>query len=174
MISSSKRRYKVAGTTPNERACTVEKIRWLKRRRLRAKQRSRAKQKIAEAGLGAQIGTVSGDFFSEELPKGSDTILLSMILHDWGPDKNRVILRKCFDALPSGGAIIINELMMNDDKCGPLPAALMSMVMIISTEGRNYTWAEYEEWLKEAGFVRFKRIPLDSPGANGILVGYKP
>jgi hypothetical protein len=50
----------------------------------------------------------------------------------------------------------------------------MSMVMIISTEGRNYTWAEYEEWLKEAGFMRVKRIPLDSPGANGILVGYKP
>ena len=132
-----------------------------------------AKQKIAEAGLGAQIGTVSGDFFTEELPKSSDTILLSMILHDWGPNKNRVILRKCFDALPSGGAIIISELMMNDDKCGPLPAALMSMVMIISTEGRNYTWAEYEEWLKEAGFIRVKRIPLDSPGANGILVGYK-
>ena len=133
-----------------------------------------AKQKIAEAGLSARIGTVSGDFFTEELPKGSDTILLSMILHDWGPDKNRAILRKCFDALPSGGAIIISELMMDDDKCGPPPAALMSMMMIIGTEGRNYTWAEYEEWLKEAGFVRYKRIPLDSPGANGILVGHKP
>ena len=133
-----------------------------------------AKRKIAEAGLSARIGTVSGDFFTEELPKGSDTILLSMILHDWGPDKNRAILRKCFDALPSGGAIIISELMMDDDKCGPPPAALMSMMMIVGTEGRNYTWAEYEEWLKEAGFVRYKRIPLDSPGANGILVGHKP
>jgi 3-hydroxy-5-methyl-1-naphthoate 3-O-methyltransferase len=63
---------------------------------------------------------------------------------------------------------------MDDDKCGPPPAALMSMMMIIGTEGRNYTWAEYGEWLKEAGFVRFKRVPLDSPGANGILVGHKP
>ena len=133
-----------------------------------------AKRKIAEAGLSARIGTVSGDFFTEELPKGSDTILLSMILHDWGPDKNRAILHKCFDALPSGGAIIISELMMDDDKCGPPPAALMSMMMIIGTEGRNYTWAEYEEWLKEAGFVGYKRILLDSPGANGILVGHKP
>ena len=94
-----------------------------------------AKRKIAEAGLSAQIETVSGDFFSEELPKGSDTILLSMILHDWGPDKNRAILRKCFDTLPSGGAIIISELMMDDNKCGPPPAALMAMTMIICHRG---------------------------------------
>jgi len=133
-----------------------------------------AKRKIAEAGLSAQIATVSGDFFTEELPRGSDTILLSMILHDWGPNKNRTILRKCFDALPPGGAIIISELMMDDDKCGPPPAALMSMMMIIAAEGRNYTWTEYEEWLRETGFVRYKRTPLDSPGANGILVAHKP
>ena len=133
-----------------------------------------AKQKIAEAGLSAQIETVSGDFFTEELPQGSDTILLSMILHDWGPDKNRAILRKCFDALPPGGAIIISELMLDDDKCGPPSAALLAMMMSVATEGRNYTWAEYEGWLKEAGFLRCKRIPLDSPGANGILVGHKP
>jgi ubiquinone/menaquinone biosynthesis C-methylase UbiE len=133
-----------------------------------------AKRKIADAGLERAIKTVSGDFFTGELPKGSDTILLSMILHDWAPDKNRAILRKCYDALSSGGEIIISELMMDDDKCGPPPAALMAMMMIIATEGRNYTWAEYEEWLKEAGFVRCQRIPLDSPGANGILVGRKP
>lgn len=132
-----------------------------------------AKQKIADAGLERAIRTVAGDFFTEELPKGSDTILLSMILHDWGPDKNRAILSKCYDALSSGGEIIISELMMDDDKCGPPPAALMAMMMIIATEGRNYTWAEYEEWLKEACFVRCKRIPLDSPGANGILIGRK-
>ena len=128
---------------------------------LGSRQRVVAERRCADAGLAAQaardvegrrfdfLETVSGDFFSEELPKGSDTILLSMILHDWGPDKNRAILRKCFDTLPSGGAIIISELMMDDDKCGPPPAALMAMTMIIVTEGRNYTWAEYEEWLKE-------------------------
>jgi len=47
--------------------------------------------------------------------------------------------------------------------------------MLIETEGGfNYTWAEYTNWLEEIGFKDIKRVPLESPGANGILIGYKP
>lgn len=133
-----------------------------------------AQEKIIQAKLSDRVKTHSGDFFREELPKGSDVLLLSMILHDWPPEKNRVILRKCFKALPPGGVVIVSELMMDDDKTGPVPAALMSLTMLIETEGRNYTWAEYTEWLEETGFKRIQRVPLNSPGANGILVGHKP
>lgn len=52
-------------------------------------------------------------------------------------------------------------------------AALMSLNMLIETEGRNYTWSEYTEWLEEAGFGGIKRVALESPGANGLLIGYK-
>ncbi len=133
-----------------------------------------AAEKLAEASVADRVRTIVGDFMNEELPRGSDVILLSMIMHDWGLDKNLMILRKCFDALPSGGALIISELMMDDDKTGPAPAALMSVNMLVATEGRNYTWAEYEEWLGDTGFMDIKRVPLDSPGANGIVVGFKP
>ncbi|MFQ5663626.1 MAG: methyltransferase [Terriglobia bacterium] len=132
-----------------------------------------AQEKIAQAGLSDRINTQAGDFFTEELPKGSDVMLVSMILHDWTSEKNRVILRKCFDALPSGGAVIVSELMMDDDKTGPVPAALMSLNMLIETEGRNYTWSEYIEWLEEVGFKQIQRVPVESPGANGILIGHK-
>ena len=133
-----------------------------------------ATQNIAEAGFSDRIETIPGDFFREELPKGSDLILLSVILHDWPPEKNIPVLRKCFDALEPGGAIIVSELMMDDEKTGPLPAAMMSLCMLIDTEGRNYTWSEYTEWLKEVGFTEVKRIPIQSPGANGLLVANKP
>ncbi|HVH32323.1 MAG TPA: methyltransferase, partial [bacterium] len=133
-----------------------------------------AQEKITQAELSDRITTRVGDFFSEALPRGSDVLLLSMILHDWAPEKNAMILRKCFDALPSRGALIVSELMMDDDKTGPIPAAMMSMIMLIETEGRNYTWAEYTEWLEETGFQEIQRTPLKSPGANGILVGHKP
>jgi SAM-dependent methyltransferase len=133
-----------------------------------------AQEKIAQAGFANRIRTQPGDFFTEALPQGSDVILLSMILHDWGPEKNRMLLRKCYDALPPGGALIVSELMMDDDKAGPAPAALMSLNMLIETEGRNYTWAEYAAWLKETGFRQIRRIPIVSPGANGLLVSRKP
>ena len=132
-----------------------------------------ARQKIADAGLTDRIETIAGDFFQEELPKGSDLILLSMILHDWPPEKNRMILRKCFHALEPGGTVIIAELMMDDDKSGPLSAAMMSLCMLIDTEGRNYTWNEYTAWLEEVGFTGIQRLQIHSPGANGLLVGSK-
>ena len=132
-----------------------------------------AREKIAEAGLAGRILTLEGDFFTEALPKGSDVILLSMILHDWTPEKDLAILRKCYEALPSSGAVIVSELMMDDDETGPAPAALMSLNMLIECEGRNYTWAEYTEWLEQCGFRDIQRIPLQSPGANGLLIGYK-
>ncbi|HLE25179.1 MAG TPA: methyltransferase [Thermodesulfobacteriota bacterium] len=131
-------------------------------------------EKIAESGFSDRIITCPGNFFTEELPKGSDVILLSMILHDWDPERNLMILHKCFNALPSGGTVIISELMMDDNKAGPVSAALMSLNMLIETEaGRNYSWAEYTEWLEKTGFKKIERIAMESPGANGILVGYK-
>lgn len=134
-----------------------------------------AREKITESGFSDRIKMHPGDFFKDELPKGSEVILLSMILHDWSPEKNLIILRKCFKTLPSCGTVIISELMMDDNKTGPVSAALMSLNMLIETEGgRNYAWSEYTEWLEETGFKNIKRVNIESPGANGILVGRKP
>ena len=69
-----------------------------------------AAQKIKEAGVSDRIQTVGGDFFAEAVfPAGHDAVLLSMILHDWSMPKNREILRKCYESLPRGGAVIISE-----------------------------------------------------------------
>jgi 3-hydroxy-5-methyl-1-naphthoate 3-O-methyltransferase len=133
-----------------------------------------AADKIAAAGLRDRIGTVSGDFFADAVfPAGHDAILLSMIMHGWGEAKNREILRKCHAALPSGGAVIISELLTNDEKTGPVPAALMSLNMLIETEGRNYTPAEYGAWLGELGFRDIRTVWFDAAGANGVVIGYK-
>jgi hypothetical protein len=129
--------------------------------------------KIADSGLTDRIATAGGSFF-EPLPKDHDVHLLSMILHDWDEAKNRALLRRSFEALPSGGAVVISELLVNDEKTGPAPAALMSLNMLIEAEGRNYTPAEYSAWLAEAGFRRIQTVWFDAPAANGAVIGYKP
>ena len=129
--------------------------------------------KIAEAGMTDRIDTAGGSFF-EQLPKHHDVHLLSMILHDWDEPKNRALLRRSFEALPSGGAVVISELLVNDEKTGPAPAALMSLNMLIETEGRNYTPAEYSAWLEEAGFRNIETVWFDAPAANGAVIGRKP
>jgi precorrin-6B methylase 2 len=131
--------------------------------------------KVEEAGLSDRIETVAGDFFSDSpLPDGHDTILLSMILHDWAEDRARAILGKCWAALPSGGRMIIAELLVNDERTGPPSAALMSLNMLVETEGRNYTPAEYRTWLSELGFQDICTVWFEAAGANGAVIGRKP
>ncbi|QDP98573.1 methyltransferase [Microlunatus elymi] len=134
-----------------------------------------ATSKISRAGLSQRIETVVGDFFSDPaLPSGHDVVLLSMIMHDWNEQHDRDILRKCWEGLRSGGKVIIAELLVDDDKTGPPAAALMSMNMLIETEGRNYTSAEYTGWLHDAGFRDIHTIRFEAPGANGAVIGSKP
>jgi predicted O-methyltransferase YrrM len=131
-----------------------------------------AAEHVARAGFGDRITTAGGDFFGA-FPAGHDLHLLSMILHDWNEDKNRGLLRRSYEALAPGGSVAISELLVNDDKTGPAPAALMSLNMLIETEGRNYTAAEYAGWLAEAGFVDIDVVRFDAPGANGAVIGHK-
>lgn len=132
-------------------------------------------EKVEQLGLAGRIGVHPGDFFAEpELPGGHDVILLSMILHDWDEPRNTQLLAKCFQALPSGGRLVISELLVDDEKTGPLDAALMSMNMLVGTWGRNYTVAEYSEWLRKAGFERLSTVRFTAPGANGAVIAVKP
>jgi 3-hydroxy-5-methyl-1-naphthoate 3-O-methyltransferase len=134
-----------------------------------------AARNIAEAGLSERIQTVGRDFFADSgFPEGHDVILLSMILHDWNEEHNGEILQKCYEALQSGGGIVISELLVNDEKTGPPPAALMSLNMLIETEGRNYTPAEYSSWLKDIGFIDTETVWFEAPGANGAVTARKP
>jgi hypothetical protein len=131
--------------------------------------------KAAAAGLSDRVATVDGNFFTDDrYPSGHDAIVLSLIMHDWSEAENRQILRKCYDALPRGGAVIICELLVNDQKTGPVPGALMSLNMLVETTGgRNYTAAEYTRWLKAVGFRKTRTVRFQSPGADGVVIGVK-
>jgi len=134
-----------------------------------------AAEKIGQAELSERIATVAGDFFADaRLPEGHDTILLSMIMHDWAEERCRAILRKCWAALPTGGRLIISELLVNDERTGPPSAALMSLNMLVETEGRNYTPSEYTRWLHDIGFHDVHTVWFEAPGANGAVIATKP
>lgn len=132
------------------------------------------KPRVAAAGLSDRIDFASGDFFEVGgIPSGYDAILLSNILHDWGIEDARRILRACAEALPTGGVLLITESFVDDDKRGPAPAALMSLNMLVETWGRNYTVAEYTAWMEEFGLKSEGMTPFDGQGANGVLVARK-
>lgn len=132
--------------------------------------------KIAAAGLASRIGTVAGDFRSDPaLPSGFDVALLSQILHCQGEDANRALLDKVHAALTPGGAVLICELLLNEERTGPRAAALMGMNMLVGHfGGQNYTESEYRCWLEGAGFTDVRVVRFSSAGADGAVVARKP
>lgn len=108
---------------------------------------------IADAGIGGQVSTLPVNMFTQDWPGGYDAHFLSNIFHDWSADTNRLLAAKSFAALPSGGRIMLHEMLMDDDGCGPLPAAAFSLLMLLGTRGKQYSLPELREILASAGFV---------------------
>jgi len=80
---------------------------------------------VDAAGMGAQVSTTGVNMFTEEWPKVADGHFFSNVFHDWSDETNRLIAKRSFDALPSGGRIFLNEILMDDEGTGPFPAALL-------------------------------------------------
>jgi len=64
--------------------------------------------------------------------------------------------------------------MQNDDGTRPLSAAVGSpyFLTLATGEGMLYTWSEYEDLFRKAGFFQVKRIVL--PHDHGVIMGVKP
>ena len=107
----------------------------------------------AEHCAGTRVQCVAGDFFTDELPP-ADLYALGRILHDWSEPKIAVLLKKIVAALPEGGALLIAEKLLNEDKTKPVSATMQSLNMMICTEGRERSLAEYEQICLAAGFSR--------------------
>jgi acetylserotonin N-methyltransferase len=124
-----------------------------------------AEEMIAASSAADRVAARAGDFFTDPLPE-ADLFALGRILHDWSEDRIRKLLRKVFDRLPPGGALLVAEKLIDDDRNGPLSAHLQSLNMLLVTEGKERTPAEYEALLREAGFaeIDWRRTysPLDA------------
>jgi SAM-dependent methyltransferase len=107
----------------------------------------------AAHGVADRLHTQSGDMFTDPVPAGCDVVLLSNVLHDWDIPECRKLLRRCAEALPHGGCVLIHDVFLNDAHDGPLAIALYSAALFSLTEGRAYSAAEYRTWLTEVGLT---------------------
>ncbi|MEO8370295.1 MAG: class I SAM-dependent methyltransferase [Candidatus Solibacter sp.] len=110
-----------------------------------------AREHVGQSAAASRIEIVAGDFFEGELP-AADLFYLGRILHDWTEAKIELLLQRIFDRLPAGGALLIGEKLLEDDGVGPVSANMQSLNMLIVTEGRERSLAEYAALLRRAGF----------------------
>ncbi|NET60845.1 MAG: methyltransferase domain-containing protein [Symploca sp. SIO2E6] len=131
-----------------------------------------AQEYIAEAGLSDQVDTRVGDFFQAPFPAGYDAVLFSNIFHDWGWEKCLHLAQQSFDALPNGGRIYLHEILLADTKDSPLIATSFSMCLFWVTEGKQFSAAELEELLQQAGFEEISIV--QTYGYYSLVSGRKP
>jgi 3-hydroxy-5-methyl-1-naphthoate 3-O-methyltransferase len=112
-----------------------------------------AERYIAASGLAGRVKTHPLNMFTQPWPQGHDAHFFSNIFHDWSDDTCRLLARKSFEALPAGGRILLHEILMNDDDCGPLAASAFSLLMLIGTKGRQFSLPDLRQFLESAGFT---------------------
>ena len=128
---------------------------------------------VEAAGIGAQVSTTGVNMFTEAWPTQADGHFFSNVFHDWSDETNRDLAKRSFDALPSGGRIFLNEILMDDDYTGPFEAAAFSLLMLTGTLGKQYSLAEFRDILGSAGFVDVE-AERTGGGYYSLVTGRKP
>ncbi|MEW1718995.1 methyltransferase [Streptomyces sp. NPDC093109] len=126
---------------------------------------------VARVGLADRLRFAGGSFLTDPLPP-TDVIVFGRVLHDWGLETKRMLLAKAYEALAPGGAVVVYESMIDDDRRENAFGLLTSLHMLLeSPDGFDYSGADCLGWMADAGFRDCTVRPLQGPVS--VVVGRK-
>lgn len=126
---------------------------------------------VASFGLSDRLRFYPGDFFKDPLPQ-ADVLIMGHILHDWNLEEKKMLIAKAYKKLPAGGALIVFEAVIDDERRKNAFGLLMSLNMLIETPGGfDYTGADCLGWMREIGFQKTRIEHLDGP--DSMVIGFK-
>jgi hypothetical protein len=117
---------------------------------------------IAEFPEHTRINFRSLHFLHDSFPTDADLITCKSVLHDWPDELAEAIIRKSFEALPSGGQFLIFEREAWDFSCESMPYGQLPVLLFF----RSYRTPEwYLSKMEIAGFcdITLKTISLEVP-----------
>ena len=132
-----------------------------------------AQKNVDAAGLQSRVVTAGVNMFEQDWPTGHEGHFFANVFHDWSEETNRLLAQKSFAALPSGGKILLSEILMDDDGTGPWQAAAFSLMMLLGTLGKQYSLPEYREILESAGFTDVQSVRTGG-GYYSLVSATKP
>lgn len=113
-----------------------------------------------------------GNFKEDELPAGYDVALLANLLAVASEETNRKLLKKIYNQLPTGGAVILSGWILDDTRTSPLIPVLFCLEDINwQVPDVERSAATYQSWLEDAGFVNIERRMFCPP--TSMIVGRK-
>ncbi len=121
-------------------------------------------------GLADRLRFHSGNFLTDALPC-ADVIVMGRVLHNWDLATKTMLIGKAHGALRAGGALIVYERLIDDERRANAAGLLASLHMLIVTAGGfDFTAADCIGWMQEAGFRNMQVAPLPC-GQSMIIAG---
>ncbi|GIW72685.1 MAG: hypothetical protein KatS3mg102_2227 [Planctomycetota bacterium] len=117
----------------------------------------------------------AGDMLQDLLPAGFDLVLLSDVIHMFEPVEVRRLFARVRDSVVGGGLIAVRDFFLDEDRSGPVAAAVFAVNMLVATPaGRVYTRGEVGQWLEQAGFTAPEERAAEGDAEHRILLARKP
>ena len=109
--------------------------------------------------MAARCEVLSGDFF-ETVPSGFDAYMLKSCLHDWHDVKSVEILRRCRNAMPKHGRVLIVEIVLAPGRPIGHPHRLIDLEMMVTLGGKERSQREFAALLAQAGLCLTTVTPI--------------
>jgi 2-polyprenyl-3-methyl-5-hydroxy-6-metoxy-1,4-benzoquinol methylase len=123
---------------------------------------------VREFGVAESFRMQAGDYRTEELGSDYDIAIFGNICHIETPQANRELIARAHRALKPGGRLVIGDMLPNEDRTGPPFPIMFALNMFLHGEGDSYTFGEYRDWLREAGFARAE--PYDTHRSHSPVI----
>ena len=131
-----------------------------------------AMENAAARGVKGRVQALPGSAFETDFGSGYDLVLLTNFLHHFDPPVCESLLRKVRASLNPGGLVATLEFVPNPDRVSPPAAATFSMMMLGTTDaGDAYTFKEFEQMFRNAGFQRSEEHVL-TPSPETLIVAH--
>jgi hypothetical protein len=128
-------------------------------------------QYAARYNLGDRVQFRAGNFFHDPLPR-ADVIVFGRVLHNWDLAIKKMLLKKAHQSLPSGGAAIVYDMLIDDERRRNASGLLSSLNMLVWTSaGFGYSGEDCIGWMRDAGFINMRSEVLAA--GQSMVIGVK-
>ncbi len=132
-----------------------------------------AEERLAALGYSDRIALQGGSFRDDPLPSGVDAISLIRVLYDHDDASVSALLAKVFDALPSGGRLIISEPMSGGRKPDPITDVYFAFYTLAMRTGRTRSAEAIQSLCADAGFSRVRAYKPKRSYVTAVVEGVK-
>ncbi len=128
---------------------------------------------LEEEHMIGQISLFEGDYRKTKIPDGFDVAFLSNIIHSEDETTNQDLMKNIYEALNTGGLLVIKDHILNEDLTSPAVGAIFSITMLLATNGRDYSFKEVSRWLEKAGFKYIEWKQLSNTLESSLITARK-